>query len=588
MVEKDEYNRLLKSFSKLEHHCISFELEMRLNKEIFQKNNTSVNQSEPLFDQWFELKILKAEFQEKDTIIEKLKENIKRLNKISTTNNVKKDIDKIETINIELEHRVTKLIAENEHLKQNYKQLYDSNKPSCIQVGNACPLTRIIATNKVPLREPIPLEVVAQESVVTKVYTRRTKVVQIMLWYLDSGCSKHMTEDSSQLTNFVHKFLGTITFGNDQIAKIMRNICIDNETEFINQKLRSYYESVAPLFLWAEAVATTCYTKNQSIIRRRQGKTPYELLHDKKPDLSYLYIFGVLCYPNNDCEDLGKLQAKVDIVIFIGYAPKKKAYRIYNRRTRKIIETIHVDFDELTTMASEQLDSGLELQSMTPATSSSGIIPNLIPQQPCIPPPRDDCDHLFQPMFDEYFNPPTIDVPLVPVTTAPRTVDLADSSVSTSIDQNAPSTNTPIVEKSKLDDDLQGKPVDATLYHGMIGSLMYLTSSRPGHIYAVYLCVRYQTKPTEKHLNMVKQMFRYLKGTINMGLWYSKDTDMSLTAYADTDHAGCQDTRRSTLGSTQLLDDKLVSWSFEKQKSTAISRTEAEYTALSGCCTKIL
>ncbi|GKB41068.1 retrovirus-related pol polyprotein from transposon TNT 1-94, partial [Tanacetum coccineum] len=88
-------------------------------------------------------------------------------------------------------------------------------------VGNACPLTRFTDTNKVPLREPIPLEVVAQEYVVTKVYTRRPKVVQIVLWYLDSGCLKHMTGDCSQLTNFVHKFLGTFKFSNDQIAKIM-------------------------------------------------------------------------------------------------------------------------------------------------------------------------------------------------------------------------------------------------------------------------------------------------------------------------------------------------------------------------------
>ncbi|GJW69232.1 hypothetical protein Tco_0123656 [Tanacetum coccineum] len=130
MVEKDEYNRLSKSFSKLEQHCISLELAMQLNKEIFQKNNTSVNQTEPSFDQLFELNNLKAELQAKDTTIEKLKANIKRLNKTSTTNNVKKDIDEIETINIELEHRVTKLIAENEHLKQTYKQLYDSIKPS--------------------------------------------------------------------------------------------------------------------------------------------------------------------------------------------------------------------------------------------------------------------------------------------------------------------------------------------------------------------------------------------------------------------------------------------------------------------------
>nr|GEY65193.1 hypothetical protein [Tanacetum cinerariifolium] len=112
---------------------------------------------------------------------------------------------------------------------------------------------------------------------------------------------------------------------------------------------------------------------------------------------------------------------------------------------------------------------------------------------------------------------------------------------------------TPMVEKSKLDEDLQGKPVDATLYHGMIRSLMYLTSSRPDLIYAVCLCVRYQKKPTGKHLNAVKRIFQYLKGTINMGLWYSKDTNMSLTAYADAYHAGCQDTTRSTSGSAQFL-----------------------------------
>ncbi|GKC16501.1 hypothetical protein Tco_1013283 [Tanacetum coccineum] len=134
MVKKDEYNRLSKRFSELEQHCISLEISMQLNKEIFQKNNTSVNQTKPSFDQLFELNNLKAEIQAKDTTIEKLKINIKCLNKTSTTNSAKKDIDEIETINIELEHRATKLIAENEHLKQTYKQLYDSIKPSRVRV----------------------------------------------------------------------------------------------------------------------------------------------------------------------------------------------------------------------------------------------------------------------------------------------------------------------------------------------------------------------------------------------------------------------------------------------------------------------
>ncbi|GKG02535.1 retrovirus-related pol polyprotein from transposon TNT 1-94, partial [Tanacetum coccineum] len=88
--------------------------------------------------------------------------------------------------------------------------------------------------------------------------------------------------------------------------------------------------------------------------RKRHNKTPYELLHDKKPDLSYLHVFSAICYPTNDSEDLGKLKPKADIGIFVDYAPAKKAYRIYNKRTRLIIETIHVDFDELTAMAFEQ------------------------------------------------------------------------------------------------------------------------------------------------------------------------------------------------------------------------------------------
>ncbi|GJZ80991.1 retrovirus-related pol polyprotein from transposon TNT 1-94 [Tanacetum coccineum] len=129
MVEKDEYNRLLKRFSELEQHCISLEIAMQINKEIFQKNNTSVNQIKPSFDQLFELNNLKAELQAKNMTIKKLKAHIKCVNETSTSESVKKDLDEIETINIELKHRVTKLIAENEHLKQTYKQLYDSIKP---------------------------------------------------------------------------------------------------------------------------------------------------------------------------------------------------------------------------------------------------------------------------------------------------------------------------------------------------------------------------------------------------------------------------------------------------------------------------
>nr|GEX92036.1 copia protein [Tanacetum cinerariifolium] len=260
-------------------------------------------------------------------------------------------------------------------------------------------------------------------------------VVQIILWYLDSGCSKHMTGDRSQLINFVQKFLGTVKFENDHVAKIMGygdykigNVTIsrvyfmeglghnlllvgqfyDSDLEVAFRQHTCFFcnldgvdlltgsrgnnlytlslrdmmasshiclssrASKTKSWLWhrrlshlnfgainhlarqglvrglpklkfekghlcsvcamgKKVVATSCYTQNQSIIRLRHGKTPYELLHNKLPDLSFLHVFGALCYPTNDSENLGKLQPKADIGIFIGYAPTKKAFRIYNR-----------------------------------------------------------------------------------------------------------------------------------------------------------------------------------------------------------------------------------------------------------------
>ncbi|GJY38382.1 retrovirus-related pol polyprotein from transposon TNT 1-94 [Tanacetum coccineum] len=148
--------------------------------------------------------------------------------------------------------------------------------------------------------------------------------------------------------------------------------------------------------------------------------------------------------------------------------------------------------------------------------------------------------------------------------------------------------DTPMVEKSKLDEDKEGKAVDPSHYRGMIGTLLYLTASRPDLQFAICMCARYQARPTEKHLHAVKRIFRYLRGTVNRGLWYPKDSSIALTAFADADHAGCQDTRRSTSGSMQFLGDRLVSWSSKRQKSAAISSTEAEYIALSGCCAQVL
>ncbi|GJT43961.1 retrotransposon protein, putative, ty1-copia subclass [Tanacetum coccineum] len=148
--------------------------------------------------------------------------------------------------------------------------------------------------------------------------------------------------------------------------------------------------------------------------------------------------------------------------------------------------------------------------------------------------------------------------------------------------------DTPMAEKSKLDQDKEGNSVDPSHYRAMIGTLLYLTASRPDLQFSICMCARYQARPTEKHLNAVKRIFRYLKGSVHRGLWYPKDSSFALTAFADADHAGCQDTRRSTSGSIQLLGDRLVSWSSKRQKSATISSTEAEYIALSSCYAQVL
>ncbi|GJY77441.1 retrovirus-related pol polyprotein from transposon TNT 1-94 [Tanacetum coccineum] len=147
---------------------------------------------------------------------------------------------------------------------------------------------------------------------------------------------------------------------------------------------------------------------------------------------------------------------------------------------------------------------------------------------------------------------------------------------------------TPMEIKDKLDLDQNGSPVDATKYRSMIGALMYLTSSRPDIVHATCLCARYQDKPTEKHLKEVKKIFHYLRGTVNMGLLYTKDSGFELTGFSDADYVGCKDTFKSTSCGAQFLGKKLVSWSSKKQDCMALSIAEAEYVSLSACCAQVL
>nr|GEZ94240.1 integrase, catalytic region, zinc finger, CCHC-type, peptidase aspartic, catalytic [Tanacetum cinerariifolium] len=453
--------------------------------------------------------------------------------------------------------------------------------------------------------KPIPVESNTSKPVVTLVYSRKPResrnnvpVVLIVLWYLDSGCFKHITGDRSQLTNFVNKFLGMVKFGNDHVAKIMGygDYMIGNLTisrvyfieglghnlffvrQFCDSDLKvAFHQHTCFIRNLEEAVATACYTQNRSIVRLRHGKTSYKLLHGKIPDLSLLHVFGALCYQTNDSENLGK----------------------------RIIKTIHVDFDELTAMASKQSSSGPALHEMTPATSSSGLVPKPTSLTPFVPPSRNNWDPLFQPLFDELLTPPpSVDSPALAVIApiaeviAPEPAESTGSPSSTIVDQDAPSpiahmgndlffgmpipevasdkssstdsihtivqaeefvdpddpnhvyklkkalyglkqapcacqskyaleslkkygfkscdpVDTPMVEKSKLDEDKEWKVVDPSHYHGMIGTLLY------------------RGMVEKSKLDEDKE-------------W--KDLTYNLL-YAYADHAGCQDTRRSTSGS---------------------------------------
>nr|GEV47866.1 integrase, catalytic region, zinc finger, CCHC-type, peptidase aspartic, catalytic [Tanacetum cinerariifolium] len=577
--------------------CLKIETEL-LNKKDFIEKET--------YDKLFR----KAQSQKKDTVIRKLEERIKSLSRNKNTDKVKKDIEEIETINIELDHRVSNLIPENEHLKQTYNidlemlkidveplapkllnnrtvhsdylrhtqeqasilkeknkveahprtaksslknkncavvpkgtafvqhsKINANSKIICVKCnacmlfdnhGNACPLTKITTSIEVPSRNLIALETDTPKLVITLVYSRKpkkskftdpvskSKVVQIVLWYLDSGYSKHMTKDRSQLTNFVNKFVGTVKFRNDHVVKIrgygdyqignvtisrvyyvevlghnlfsvgqlcdsnlevafrqhtcyIRNLegvdlmigsrgnnITNNGTEFINQTLRKYYEqdgishetsvahspqqndavekqnctlievthtmliyAKASLFLWVEAVATACYTQNHSIIHLCHGKTPYELLHNKPPDLSFLYVFGALCYPTNDSENLGKLQPKAHIGRFVDPDNPTQVYKL-----KKALYGLK--------QAPRACPRGIFINQSKYATKS-----------------------LKKYGFDSY--------------------DLVD---------------TPMVKKSKLDEDKEGKTIDPSHYRGMIGTLLYLTTSRTDLQFAICMCAR--------------------------------------------------------------------------------------------------
>ncbi|GJS89253.1 retrovirus-related pol polyprotein from transposon TNT 1-94 [Tanacetum coccineum] len=446
MIEKRFFDEVVLRFARLENRPVNLELKLQHQKESFRNNKPINNQNAPKIPNFFIRNEWQAKLDAKDVSIAKLNKHIKSLK--------------------------GKNVIENDA---------PTNKAKIIAPGmfkiDLEPLSPKVKKNRDAHIDYI--KHTQENADILRDLVEHARAIRPLDSDLDSAWQR------SQLINFVSKLLGNVRFRNDQIAKIMGygdyqlgNVTISRvyNVEGLRHNLFSvgqFCDSDLEVAFWKhtcyvhdldgadllsglrdtnlytismddmlKSVNTVCYTQNRSLIRLRYNKTPYELMHDKKPDLSYLYVFGSLCYPTNDSEDLGKFKARANIGIFIGYAPANKAFRVYNKRTRLIMETIHVTFDELTTMDSEQFSSGPAPQVMTPRTLSSGLVPNPIPQPPYVPPTKNDWDILFQSMFDEFFNPPPSVVSQVPAATTRRPADPTGSHVSTSLKQDAPSAST--------------------------------------------------------------------------------------------------------------------------------------------------
>nr|GEV71950.1 integrase, catalytic region, zinc finger, CCHC-type, peptidase aspartic, catalytic [Tanacetum cinerariifolium] len=451
----------------------------------------------------------------------------------------------------------------------------------------------------------------------------------------------------------------------------------DNGIEFKNQVLKEYFDSVGisyqvssvrtpqhngvverrnrtlvedartmlifsrtSLFLWTKAIATACFTQNCSIIHLRFNKTPYELINGRKPNISFLHVFRALFYPKNDREDIGKLGAKGDIGFFIAYSADSCAFRVYNRRTKKIMETINVSFNELLAMDFEQRNSKPGLQSITSGQICSGLdltyAPSTITTQQ---PTEGELDLLFKAMYDDYISgqpsaasrtvlAAQVHQVLQTLTTSTSIADTAPTPTnSSSQPTNFPNTSQDVdgmeairiflayaTHKSFIVFQMD---VKTAFLHGTLKEDVYvcqpegfIDADHPCHVFklkkALYGLKQaprawydelstfllqnhfFKDKLTEKHLKEIKRIFHYLWGTVNTGLWYTKDSGFKLTEFSDADYAGCKDTFKSTFGGAQFLGEKLVSWSSKKQDCTALSTAKAKYVTLSACCAQVL
>ncbi|GJW19912.1 integrase, catalytic region, zinc finger, CCHC-type containing protein [Tanacetum coccineum] len=432
-IHKDNYNELLNRFSNLEVNHLNLQLKYQNLKDNFQnKPSSSVNDT-PDFNSVFVIGQMKASLQGKDNVIQKLKMHISQLQETRSELDRTLDFRARDFQILQLTEKVNGIQeqneifrAENAKIKQHFKELllktYDGGSLKAHEFREKVYRTVRFGNDHFGAIMGYG-DYVIGDSVIFRVY-----YVEGLGHNLFSVALIFMMSPPNLLAiqSLKHKSGYGIEFKSLELRYLINDLtrkgpCKSKKhthkpkTENTNLEVLNTLHMDLCEPMRAKVVATACYTQNRSLIHTRHDKTPFELVHNKKPDLTFFRVFGALCYPTNDSENLGKLQPRADIGSFIGYAPSRKGYRIYNKRTRQIMETIHVQFDELTEqIAPVQSSPGPAPNLLTPGPISSGLVPNPAPVLPYVPPTNKELEILFQPMFDEYFNPPGIRQDLIP------------------------------------------------------------------------------------------------------------------------------------------------------------------------------
>nr|GEX18698.1 uncharacterized mitochondrial protein AtMg00810-like [Tanacetum cinerariifolium] len=424
-----------------------------------------------------------------------------------------------------------------------------------------------------------------------------------------------MTGNRALLTNFVEKFLGMVRFDKNDFAVIAGygNVVIGS---MIIKKV--YYveglgHNLFSVRQFCDKGLEVALRKSTCFVRNEDG---VDLLTDEASDVIISFIKKTQVNlqlqvhrfrTDNGTEFKNKALAK-----FFDESKESAAFRIYNKQTRKIHESVNVHIDEISYMASKQFSLEPDLSNLNETGKSSNPSVSQVSETS-----KKDLKDLFQDFYDEYFDSskfmksPTTNVESsnVEVPSPKEEVfheisnsfqgESSSSSLNDDVQQSPEEVILPQTNTQSISNNMVPNGDEASTSHNVFNERLedaYFDASTsfhdPSNVHTYYQPYLHKKKWTKDHplhkIIAVKRIFCYLKGTINLGLRYPKDSGFDLTAYSDTDHAGCHLDRKSTSGSVHFLGDKLVCWSSKKQNCVSISTAESEYVTVSSCCAQVL